>query len=371
MPLRNEFAESRQNLTRIWTDRLYREYENVLFHFGVRMVTPQIVVSENESTLGTWNPETRTISIARKLIESHSWDIVIEVLKHEMAHQIVSELFSYNELHGALFKRACEMLSVASWAASATGKLPESIPSWRERKLTDEDERLLKRAEKLLALAESVNEHEASLAMKRVRELYEKYNFENIRAARQPDLVWTLLCRKKRKTDTIDSMILSILNKHFFVRIIHTSLFDAKDCVEYKAAEVLGSRQNVLMAEYVYHFLRRKTEELTQEYKRAKKCSALNARSYAIGLLTGFMQKLNAEAGEGHTSEETALVKSVDQQLAAYLRSRHPKIANRSFGATYKDSGSYESGRQDGRKISISKGVTQAAGSRGLLLSRT
>jgi hypothetical protein len=368
MVTKNHFHNDRQNLTRIWTERLYREYENVLFHFGVRLVTPQIVITDNISALGLWNSETRTISIARKLVEDHSWDIVIEVLKHEMAHQIVSELFAYNELHGALFKKACGMLAVADWAASATGRLPDVVPSWREKSLSDEDERLLKRAEKLLALAESANEHEASLAMKRVRELYEKYNFENIRAARSPDLVWTVLCRKKRKTDTVDSMILSILNRHFFVRVIHTNLYDAADNVDYKAAEVLGSRQNVLMAEYVYHFLRQKTESLTDEYRRRAGVSAMQGRSYAIGLLTGFMQKLNAEAGEQHTSEEKSLVKSCDRQLADYLRSRHPKIANRRFGATYRDSGSYESGRQDGRRISISRGVTHSAGNQGKLL---
>lgn len=368
MSVKQQATENKQNLTRIWTDRLYREYENIVFHFGVRMITPQIVITTSESALGLWNSETRTISIARKLIETHSWDIVIEVLKHEMAHQIVSEVFAYNDLHGALFKKACGMLAVAEWAASATGKLPESIPSWREKSLTDEDERLLKRAEKLLALAESANEHEASLAMKRVRELYEKYNFEHIRAARRPDLVWTMLSRKKKKTDAVDSMILSILNRHFFVRIIHTTLYDAVDNLDYKAAEVLGSRQNVLMAEYVYHFLRQKTETLTCDYRKKTGASSLQGRSYAIGLLTGFMQKLNSEAGQNHTSEEQALVKSGDHQLATYLRSRHPKIANRRFGATYRDSSSYENGRQDGRRISISRGVTHATGSRGKLL---
>lgn len=362
------FSQDKQNLTRIWTERLYREYDNVVFHFGVKLIRPQIVISESESNLGLWNSETRTISISRKLILSHSWDIVIEVLKHEMAHQIVSEVYSYGDLHGALFRKACAILSVADWAACATGKLPEQVPSWREKTLADDDERLLKRAEKLLALAESANEHEASLAMKRVRELYERYNFDHIRAAKAPENVWTVLCRKKRKTDVIDSMILSILNKHFFVRVIHTSLFDAVDCVEYKAAEVLGSRQNVLMAEYVYHFLRQKIESLTRDYRNETGASALQGRSYAIGLLTGFMQKLDRESGANHTSEEKALVKSNDHLLAAYLRSRHPKITNRHFGASYRDAGSYENGRRDGGRISISRGVTHSTGNQGRLL---
>lgn len=369
MSVRQQFADNKQNLTRIWTERLYKEYENVLYHFGVKLIRPQIVISDSISAYGLWSSETRTISISRSLIESYSWDIVIEVLKHEMAHQIVSEIFNFYEQHGALFKRACTMLAVAEWAASATGKLPEAVPSWREKKLSDEDERLLKRAEKLLALATSVNEHEAELAMRRVRELYEKYNIENIRNSQQTDMVWTILTRKKKKTDIIDSMILSIINKHFFVKIIHTTLFDAASCNEFKAAEVLGSRQNVLMAEYVFHFLRQQTDSLTKHYRRETGTDAIKARSYAVGLLTGFMQKLDSEIKAGASQESNALIKTSEGQAAAFLRIRHPKIANRRYGASYRDSGSYENGRKDGGKISISKGVTQSSGNLGRFLT--
>jgi len=361
MDIKSSHFENKQNLTRIWTDRLYKEYENVLFHFGLRLVRPQIVITDNLSILGLWSPESRTISISRKLIESHAWDIVIEVLKHEMAHQIVSEQFKFYEQHGTLFKKACAMLAVADWAASATGKLPESVPSWREKCLSDEDERLLKRAEKLLSLAESANEHEASLAMRRVRELYEKYNIEHIKAAHQSELVWTILTRRKKKTDIVDSMILSVLNKHFFVRVIHTTLFDALDCEEYKAAEIMGTKQNVLMAEYVYHFLRQKVQTLSKEYRRETGRSALQARSYAIGLLTGFIQKLDEESNVPRTSEQTALVKVCDKQINEFLRFRHPKITNKRYGASYRDSSSYENGKSDGRRISISKGVNHSS----------
>lgn len=369
MSVKQQYSDNKQNLTRIWTERLYKEYENVLYHFSVKLVAPQIVISDNTAVYGLWSPETRTISISRKLIESHAWDIVIEVLKHEMAHQIVSEVFNFYEQHGTLFRRACTMLAVTDWAASATGKLPESVPSWREKKLSEEDERLLKRAEKLLALAASVNEHEAALAMRRVRELYEKYNIEHIRNAQQTEMVWTILTRKKKKTDIIDSMILSIINKHFFVKVIHTTLFDAESCGEFKAAEVLGSRQNVLMAEYVFHFLRQQTDSLTRQYRRETGTDAIKARSYGIGLLTGFMQKLDHEAKTGISEETSALIRTGDGQAAAFLRTRHPKIANRRYGASYRDGNSYENGRKDGGKISISKGVTQSAGNKGHFLT--
>ena len=63
----------------------------------------------------------------------------------------------------------CRRLGVATWASSASCDLPPEIPDWHQRVLTSEEERLLNRAEKLLALAESSNEHEAALAVERVR----------------------------------------------------------------------------------------------------------------------------------------------------------------------------------------------------------
>ena len=68
--------------------------------------------------------------------------------------------------HGNAFQAACLRLGVAEWARLASGELPQQIPSWRDKLLSKDEERLLKRAEKLLALAASTNEYEATLAMR-------------------------------------------------------------------------------------------------------------------------------------------------------------------------------------------------------------
>ena len=78
-----------------------------------------------------------------RLIEQHPWDIVVEVLKHEMAHQLADELLGGCEsAHGVIFRDACRMLGVANWAAGAACDLPQEIPNWRQRVLTSEEVRL-------------------------------------------------------------------------------------------------------------------------------------------------------------------------------------------------------------------------------------
>jgi hypothetical protein len=373
----DEAREAARMLHRAWTERLYREYDNVLFQYRVKLATPVLRIEERLSTWGEWNPSTRTITIARRLVETQPWDVVIEVLKHEIAHQVVSELLQKVEQHGVHFLRACDRLGVAPWARSATGKLPDEVPRWRERAVSEHDERLLKRAEKLLALAGSANEHEAALAMRRVRELYARYNLERLRERKPEDLVYAIITRKKQRFDTYESTIFAILSEHFFVKTVCTTTFDAADGVEYKAVELLGARANVLLAEYVYHYLYRTIHDLWTAHRAAgHESGGQQKRSYLLGLLKGFRDKLARERVAGETPHEA--VSQADKALLAvgsreaedFLRYRHPRLSTRRYGGAPIDGHAYAAGVQAGERITIRKGVEQHAGNRGKLLPR-
>ena len=109
---------TRRAILRAWTDRLYSEYEDILYHYNLRLLKPVIRIEPLTKDWGNWNPETRSITLAHRLIEQHPWDIVVEVLKHEMAHQLADErLGGYESAHGVIFRDACRMLGVANWAA--------------------------------------------------------------------------------------------------------------------------------------------------------------------------------------------------------------------------------------------------------------
>ncbi|PYS67185.1 MAG: hypothetical protein DMF73_19940 [Acidobacteria bacterium] len=138
---------TRRAILRAWTDRLYSEYEDILYHYNLRLLKPVIRIEPLTKDWGNWNPETRSITLAHRLIEQHPWDIVVEVLKHEMAHQLADELLGGCEsAHRVIFRDACRMLGVASWAAGAACDLPQEIPNWRQGVLTSEEVRLLNRA---------------------------------------------------------------------------------------------------------------------------------------------------------------------------------------------------------------------------------
>jgi hypothetical protein len=366
------------NPVSLWALQLLKEHEEICWYYKVPLKTPVIRIADINSAWGTWDHFTNTITISLTLITKHSWDVVLEVLKHEMAHQYVSEKFGQpnDTTHGELFKRACVKLGVSSWACKASGEIPEKIPTLRERVLSQEDERLLSKVEKLLSLAQSSNEHEALLAMDRVKQLYAVHRLDRLKRENLGDQMDSLIlsCNKK-KISRVESKIFAILGAHFKVKVIQTSLYDAIDCEKYKAAEILGRRENVLMAEYVYHFLMRQIESLWNERKRLLKCKGSLRTSYQMGVLSGFNEKLelvqSTVSSRQKTSvtvaEEKSLVMMENNELDQFVGLKYPRISKKSVGRGSLDASSFASGQQQGRQLNFNRPISSSKGFGGFL----
>jgi hypothetical protein len=392
-PLPPGFVEENEpdrTLVRLWTEQLYREYDHILYTYRVRLRPAVIRIAELERQWGRWNPATRELALSRRLIQSYPWDVVIEILKHEMAHQWVDENAVSARPHGPEFAQACRTLGVADWAIAASGELPRTWqpsgtggPGGALRATSPEEERLLQRVEKLLALAGSSNEHESLLAMQRVQQMYAKYNLERARRRLQADpaeMVYLRLSTRSKRTDAVQSMIGAILSEHFFVRVIYCRSFDAREASHYAAMEALGTRANVLMAEYVHGFLSRQTASLWETYRRAQGKPGRDRRSYVMGVLNGFSDKLRrlseeepAPAGgavAAESRERRALMKRADQELEAFVALRHPRLVNRSWGAGRREPAAFAAGLQDGAALTLHRPLGSRAEKSGRLLGK-
>ena len=80
---------------------------------------PMIKIGCIKSYYGSWCEKTRSITLSEELLNKYPWEIVLEVLKHEMAHQYVSEILKKEDQHGPFFKEACRILRVKHWAQRA------------------------------------------------------------------------------------------------------------------------------------------------------------------------------------------------------------------------------------------------------------
>ena len=164
---------------RVWSAQLYADFDDICYQHRLKLRKPVIRILDLKGSWGSWDPNTRAITISRNLIESYSWDAVLEVLKHEIAHMIVNEQMDIpDHTHGDHFKQACHQIGIAGWAQASESDMASRVPGETSR--SEDQNRLIKKAEKLLALAQSSNENEALLAMQKVRELYSRYNLDRI-----------------------------------------------------------------------------------------------------------------------------------------------------------------------------------------------
>src|SRR4051812_35260968 len=79
-------------------------------YFKEALKPPTIELTTTRGVLGRWYRETRTLEISRPLILTQPWGIVVEVLKHEIAHQYAHEVLGATDetAHGPAFRSVCQ-----------------------------------------------------------------------------------------------------------------------------------------------------------------------------------------------------------------------------------------------------------------------
>jgi hypothetical protein len=335
---------------------------NGLF-FDERLRTPTLALSDSERFLGRWTSALRRIEIGRSFVLGHRWTLVVEVLKHEMAHQFVDEVLGVREetAHGAAFQRVCAERGIDPRAAG----LPDDVA--RDGAPLEDSGRtaVLSRVSKLLALAQSPNEHEAQTAMNLAQKLMLEHNLGELEARRRRAYVSRELGEPAGRLEESIGLIGVVLREHFFVEVIQLRVWRAREGSRGTVLEATGTADNVAMAEYVYSFLHHTAEGLWEQHKRAHKIKGdRDRRAYRAGVVTGFLEKLRVEQ---KSNEEKGLVWVGDPELAKHYRTRYPRIATvRTGGAGSAEARSH--GHEAGKKLVLRKGVEGGTESRGLQL---
>jgi hypothetical protein len=143
-----------------------------------RMKKPLFSILDLKNTWGSWSSKNGEICLSRRLVTTHPWDAVRDVLLHEMAHQMAEQVLGGmgETPHGTAFLKACHLLR-ANPKASGTYPLLQDLI---HREQTDRNDRILIRIKKLLALAQSRNRFEAEAAMLKAHELIAIYNIDRM-----------------------------------------------------------------------------------------------------------------------------------------------------------------------------------------------
>lgn len=329
-----------------------------LAHFKGALGVPQLELVPTTNRLGRWVQATRTLELSRPLVLEQPWGVVVEVLKHEMAHQYVSEVLGERDEtpHGPRFRAVCEKLGIDG---SAVG-LPVVEPAQRE-----EHAKVAERIARLLALAESPNVHEAEAAMAAAQRLLLKHNLELRSLRAQQGYVWKHLGAPTGRTTEAERVLSLIIGKHFFVEAIWVPVYRATEGKRGSILEICGSPDNVAIAEYVHGYLVQTAERLWREHKANHGIRGdRDRRTFLAGVMSGMSDKLGREAKK---NDAAGLVWIADADLQRYFRRRHPHVRHVRY-AGQRRSEAYAHGKEAGKKIVIHRGMKDRPADRGLLL---
>lgn len=194
-------------------------------HFRDKLSRPVLSVHEDSGRLGYYVYSERRLSIAQKVVQEQPWLVVLEVLKHEMAHQFVyEELGIFDEsAHGPTFTRVCSDLGID---AAASG-LPRFVAEGPSASSERPEDAVLRRVAKLLALAESPNRNEAELAMRQAQRLMLKHNIDRTVETAKRGYAFSTVGAPTRRIGAHEQSLATLLRDHFFVDVIWVESFDA------------------------------------------------------------------------------------------------------------------------------------------------
>lgn len=335
----------------------YRHLALAYFKGSLRL--PQFELVPSRARLGRWIPDTRIIELSRPLVLEQPWGVVVEVLKHEMAHQYVEEVLGERgeSAHGPRFRAVCTKLGID---AAASG-----MPVPEPRAAQAEQGKVGERIARLLALAESPNVHEAEAAMAAAQRLLLKHNLD-LRSTRMAQgYTWRHLGEATGRTTEAERVLSLILGKHFFVEAIWVPVYRPALGKRGSVLEICGTPENVEIAEYVHGYLVQTAARLWMEHKVEQGIfSNRERRTFLAGVMSGMSEKLSREAKK---SASAGMVWVADGDLDDFFRRRHPHVRHVRY-AGQRRTDAYAHGREAGKKIVIHKGVKGSAQERGLLL---
>ena len=344
---------------------LQREYFDVWKTFKLKFTQAQIVLFDSQSKWGEFDSLTRVISISRRLVYEHQWLDVVGVLKHEIAHQIVCEKYGASSLqtvsHGPEFKSACEYIRLNHKFQSAKLEIIDENANFKNLDDIYVETPLIEKIKKLLSLAQSDNEHESKLAAAKVRELYLKYNLEEIGLENsfENKIRRHVVYFHKKNLSVFEKKLIGTINEFYFVKSILIQVFNVKTGRHETAVEFFGLPENIMMAEYVFHFLIQSAESCWLKIKGHQN-SKLDSDSFKIGFIDGFYEALTLDTlkvSQVMNKESKSLIVQASSKVQNYLEDCYPRMKSLKSRSRKVSKEHYQSGKVQGQQTKVSKPV--------------
>lgn len=348
-----------------WLSQLVREFRDICYQYRVPLQLPVLTISRSHTQLGSWSATDRRLSLSHYLISQHPWSTTLRVFKHEMAHQLCSELHGRDDIaHGPLFREACHRLGLeATFHRAGADLRDELLPGDAGTTVTEPGRQVIDRVRKLLALGQSDNEHEAALALQRAQALLERHRLDFASLAEAEQLIHRTIDTGAGSLPAHRKSICTLLEAGFGVRVICASIYDPQTDSTNKTIELLGTDEAVAIAEHCYHFLENRLAVLWAKNRRRFSGTGRTARkSYFLGVLAGFREQLQgAVPGKSATVMDTSINRlpavQAEARLDAFVAWRYPRLQRMRGRAMTMHGEAYRQAVADGRELTLHRPV--------------
>jgi hypothetical protein len=395
---KNGFDHYEDDIEKVWIYKLTSSYSTIAReverHTGKRLKDPIFDISSTSSSRwGSWSPSTRIMSFSIALLRNYEWGAVEHVMKHETAHQIVSEIFDmdcYGVAHGSAWQEACKIVDIEPNRCDSATFL-SGFKGTAESPMVEKIRKIL-----IHANDKAVTKEEADTFMRKAKELMLRHDIElsSIMGSERLFVIRPFGSLKKR-WDSSYWTLGALLKEHYDVEYIRT--WGPNDT---KRLELFGEPDKLDIAEYVGHALLNQAELLYKAHKKEVaeekarfrmengygRSSKLSKRAFIEGVINGYDEKLREEddklrddievsvakemaekEGRSYTEGDRTLVPTYDKNLLKEMqRKAYPRM--RHISASYSRGEGRGAGMEKGRSLTLAKGVG-SSGNRGRLLA--
>lgn len=293
-----------KEVNNIWVELLLREEckinDGLYDATGSKCVLDRVNfdLSKNMKAYGNYCHEKKTISLSTHLLRSCPWEAVIFVLKHEKAHQIVHSYFGIHDEahagHGDAFRAACAMLGISGDRYVYESEL-------RNMTGCHDDDPIVSKIKKLMAKGQdsAVTEEEANAFLMKANDMMREYNI-SLNGERDIFVKRPVAAGEKRFKKWY-SYVGQLVSEYYNIRAITCYVGG------HKYLTFFGEPHNVDVAEYIFHSIVNLTKIAYDKYKKEHVlgCGRRHSiMSFAAGVVTGYRDKLEANAREVEMANE-------------------------------------------------------------------
>lgn len=314
--------------------------KNQYFLYQSTYYSIQVVLFNHQKKLGYFDPEFCELGFHESLMHA-SKEQLHNIIRHELAHYITFIIFGSQVLaHGAEFKAFCMSMGWGKEVYQASVCLEES-----NQEIEEEKSAILRKVQKLMSLSKSSNPHEAELAMIKSQQLLLKHNLENS-SLHEEDKIYLKRILQQKKISAKTRAIGKILET-FFVNIVF------RRTENFVCLEILGSKVNLEIADYVASVLQDELENLWDQVKKLHRLKgAIAKNSFFYGIAKGYCNKVHALKQD---YEGNALM-VIEKKLIEARAIVYPRLStNKSNARACANSAAL--GEQMGRQLNISPAV--------------